>query len=138
LILPIQKKEDSMSAKCVLSIVARILLVVLLSACGAASPSLPPTVASTTTPEPTAIPSATSTPLQFLVPSGLFVDSEGKIYVGDTGNNRIVRFDDMTGTNWVTYGSRGTEVGQQESLWTQMEKSILPTGLIAALCAWMT
>src|SRR5262245_12687294 len=34
------------------------------------------------------------------------------IYVADTVNNRIIRFDDMTGKNWVAFGSEGNEVNQ--------------------------
>jgi sugar lactone lactonase YvrE len=40
------------------------------------------------------------------------LDSTGRIYVADTGNNRIVRFDDMSGTNWTTFGTAGTGVNQ--------------------------
>jgi streptogramin lyase len=36
-------------------------------------------------------------------PGGLFVDAAGKIYISDTYNNRIVRMDDMNGTNWTTF-----------------------------------
>ncbi len=35
-----------------------------------------------------------------------------QIYVADTLNNRIVRFDDMTGTAWTTFGSAGSGDGQ--------------------------
>jgi hypothetical protein len=31
------------------------------------------------------------------------------IYVADTVNSRIVRFDDMTGKNWVAFGEEGYE-----------------------------
>jgi len=36
-------------------------------------------------------------------PAGLFVDAQGKIYVADAFNSRIVRIDDMHGTNWTTF-----------------------------------
>ena len=37
---------------------------------------------------------------------GVFVDPpSGQIYVGDQTNNRIVRFDNMSGTNWTTYST---------------------------------
>jgi sugar lactone lactonase YvrE len=35
----------------------------------------------------------------------------GKIYVADFVNDRIVRMDDMCGTNWTTLGATGTAVG---------------------------
>ena len=38
--------------------------------------------------------------MQFSGPSGVAVDSKGRIYVADQGNSRIVRMDDMTGANW--------------------------------------
>ena len=53
---------------------------------------------------------------QFYDPSGIAVDSAGKIYVMDTGNSRVVRIDDMTGANWVSYGSVGSGVGQFSQL----------------------
>ena len=34
-----------------------------------------------------------------------------KIYVADFVNDRIVRMDDMCGTNWTTLGATGTAVG---------------------------
>ncbi|MDE2126650.1 MAG: hypothetical protein KGJ62_08675 [Armatimonadetes bacterium] len=43
----------------------------------------------------------------FSNPTGVYVDSQGKIWVADSGNNRIVRMDDITGTNWVAYGKLG-------------------------------
>lgn len=45
-------------------------------------------------------------------PSGIAVDSLGNIYVMDANNSRIVRLSDMNGTNWVSYGSAGSGVGQ--------------------------
>jgi len=45
---------------------------------------------------------------QFGLPGGVAVDSAGRIYVSDAGdskgrNGRIVRVDDMNGTNWTTF-----------------------------------
>ena len=42
----------------------------------------------------------------------LAVDSSGRIYVADPGNGRIDRFDDMTGTNWTTFGTPGSGTNQ--------------------------
>ena len=36
-------------------------------------------------------------------PAGLFVDAQSRIYVADAFNSRIVRMDDMNGTNWTTF-----------------------------------
>jgi DNA-binding beta-propeller fold protein YncE len=43
---------------------------------------------------------------------GIFVDTAGRILVADSGNARIVRFDDMTGLGWVALGTPGTGIGQ--------------------------
>jgi len=43
---------------------------------------------------------------QFDRPSGIAVDAGGRIHVADTGNARVVRFDDVGGSGWVTYGQR--------------------------------
>ncbi len=40
------------------------------------------------------------------------VAGSAKIYVSDGGNNRIVRVDDLTGTNWTTFGTSGSGIGQ--------------------------
>jgi len=40
------------------------------------------------------------------------VDSAGRIYVADTYNSRIVRIDDMSGTNWTSFGTYGSDVAQ--------------------------
>ena len=39
---------------------------------------------------------------QFANPQGIWVDA-GKIYIADTGNNRIVRIDNLAGDGWVEY-----------------------------------
>jgi hypothetical protein len=50
---------------------------------------------------------------QFYGAYGIAVDSLGRIYVADTYNCRVVRIDDMNGTNWTTYGSTcGSGPGQ--------------------------
>jgi hypothetical protein len=42
-------------------------------------------------------------PGQFISTIGVFVDSADKIYVSDGPARRIVRMDDMNGTNWTTF-----------------------------------
>jgi uncharacterized membrane protein/sugar lactone lactonase YvrE len=54
--------------------------------------------------QPPGIPGVT--PLGFHFPYGIDIDSKGRIYVSDTHNARVVRFDDMTGANWVQRGDR--------------------------------
>src|SRR5260370_16156199 len=49
---------------------------------------------------------------QFMNPSSISVDSAGRIYVMDTGNNQLVRMDDLNGTNWTTLNAVGSGVGQ--------------------------
>jgi hypothetical protein len=36
----------------------------------------------------------------------------GQIFIADTGNNRIVRINDMTGAGWTTFGSLGSGTNQ--------------------------
>jgi hypothetical protein len=65
---------------------------------------------------------------QFFAPQGIYVDGAGHIYVADFGgqgegfgaDNRIVRMDDMSGTNWTTLGTLGfgvKEFSQPLSVW---------------------
>jgi sugar lactone lactonase YvrE len=42
---------------------------------------------------------------QFRNPRAAIVDAGGHIYVSHMSNNRIVRFDDMSGTNWTTFAA---------------------------------
>ena len=44
---------------------------------------------------------------QFFYPSAVTADAQGHIYIAD-GYCRVIRIDDMTGTNWTTYGSCGS------------------------------
>ena len=46
------------------------------------------------------------------VGSWIFVDELGKIFVTYDGSHRIVRVDDMQGTNWIAFGSEGSGTGQ--------------------------
>jgi sugar lactone lactonase YvrE len=48
---------------------------------------------------------------QFDVPSDICVDNQDRIYICDTGNNRIVRMT-TDGFNWASFGSLGDGVGQ--------------------------
>jgi hypothetical protein len=49
---------------------------------------------------------------QFSGPCAVAVDSQQRIYIADEYNNRLVRMDDMTGTNWTTVGTFGNLDGQ--------------------------
>ena len=45
-------------------------------------------------------------------PKDIAFDSQGRIYISDDFDQRIVRINDLTGAGWVTYGTKGTGVGQ--------------------------
>jgi len=60
----------------------------------------------------TALGTAGSGTGQFNFPVGIFVDSGGKIFVGDHANHRIVRMDDITGAGWTALGALGSGPGQ--------------------------
>jgi sugar lactone lactonase YvrE len=49
---------------------------------------------------------------QFAYPSGVALDAGGRIYVADSGNNRIVRMDDMSGAGWTAFGKPGSGSSQ--------------------------
>ena len=50
---------------------------------------------------------------QFYGAYGIALDLAGRIYVADTYNCRIVRIDDMNGTNWTAYGDTcGSDSGE--------------------------
>ena len=49
---------------------------------------------------------------EFDGPKDIAFDSQGRIYISDDFDQRIVRIDDMTGKGWVTYGTGGLGVGQ--------------------------
>jgi len=49
---------------------------------------------------------------QFYGAYGIALDSTGRIYVADTYNARVVRIDDMAGTNWISFGEYGSGIGQ--------------------------
>jgi DNA-binding beta-propeller fold protein YncE len=49
---------------------------------------------------------------QWFLPFDVVLDTDGKIYVADTTNNRITRMDDMTGKNWTTFGAGGSGLNQ--------------------------
>jgi DNA-binding beta-propeller fold protein YncE len=45
------------------------------------------------------------------------IDGQGRIYIADMMNDRIVRVDDMTGGGWVTFGTQGGAPGQIHWPW---------------------
>lgn len=49
---------------------------------------------------------------KFDSPQYLSFDTQGRFYIGDNNNHRIVRMDDMTGKGWIEFGSLGKGVGQ--------------------------
>ena len=49
---------------------------------------------------------------QFMSPSRITSDTASRAYVTDTGNNRLVRFDDISGSGWITFGSAGSGINQ--------------------------
>jgi len=49
---------------------------------------------------------------QFNNASGIAMDSGGRIYIADTHNNRIVKIDDLSGSNWETFGDQGIPTEQ--------------------------
>jgi sugar lactone lactonase YvrE len=49
---------------------------------------------------------------QFNTPCGLAFDSQGRVYVADRGNHRIVRADDVDGAGWATLGTPGAGIRQ--------------------------
>ena len=49
---------------------------------------------------------------QFNGPSGVAVNSAGRILVADEQNHRIVRVDGMTGAGWMAFGTSGTSSGE--------------------------
>jgi DNA-binding beta-propeller fold protein YncE len=56
--------------------------------------------------------SAPTSPLAWNQPGGVAYGSDGKIYVTDTRNHRLVRMDDFTGTNLVSFGLDGSGPNQ--------------------------
>jgi streptogramin lyase len=51
--------------------------------------------------------------LMLLLPSRAPAQEAGQhIYLADTDNHRIAQMDDMKGTNWKTFGKKGTGVGE--------------------------
>lgn len=42
---------------------------------------------------------------QFNEPMDVEIDAQGRIYIADTHNHRIVRVNDMTGAGWTTLGT---------------------------------
>jgi DNA-binding beta-propeller fold protein YncE len=65
--------------------------------------------------QPAPMPTLTPLPLLPKDPYGIVVDSGGRIYVADRGSDCIIRLDDVSGTRWTAYGSRGSGEGQFKS-----------------------
>jgi hypothetical protein len=61
---------------------------------------------------------------------GVAVDAAGKIYIADTGDKRIVRMDDMTGTNWTVLTQSPVINGYIYSFGAPAHVSLDPTGRI--------
>src|SRR2546428_986685 len=69
---------------------------------------------------------------QFAGPTGIFLDSAGKIYVVDARNSRLVRVNDMTGTGWMTFGTHGSGASQftfPYGIFATSAGQILPTDI---------
>jgi len=49
---------------------------------------------------------------QFNAPTGIYLDSQRRIYVADSGNNRIVTMNNITGAGWSAFGSLGSATDQ--------------------------
>ncbi len=64
---------------------------------------------------------------QFDFPEGMAIDSHGRIYVTDGGNNRIVRMETADGTGWTTFGTSGTGINQFN---TPIGITVAPNGQI--------
>jgi sugar lactone lactonase YvrE len=45
-------------------------------------------------------------------PKTVAFDAQGRIYIADTDNHRVVRINDMSGAGFVSFGSQGSGVGQ--------------------------
>jgi len=58
-----------------------------------------------------------SGPGQFTTPRGVAVDGTGNVYVADSGNHRIQKFD-AAGTHLLTWGGQGNGPGQFQEPWS--------------------
>lgn len=56
---------------------------------------------------------------RFMRPEGLGLDEQGRIYIADTGNDRIVRIDDPTGAGWTEF-----DPGRDHNAYLRGPKSI--------------
>jgi hypothetical protein len=96
--------EEKMKTRCVTQVVLLVCLAILLLI-GCAH------TAKTAAVKPTDLPKPAPTLVAFNMPLHIFQDNAGRIFVTDV-DNRIMRMDDISGRNKVSFGANGSEAGQ--------------------------
>ncbi|MEP7199784.1 MAG: flippase activity-associated protein Agl23 [Chloroflexota bacterium] len=69
---------------------------------------------------------------QLLAPKGLAVSNDGSVYVADSGNHRIQKFD-ANGKQTLTFGTQGSNDGQFQEPWAV---AVAPNGTIYVADTW--